>query len=90
LTSDSRYEKYTNGSLIKRGHYILIKDASVGAEVGLVIPPGQFIGIIIFDDDFVSPKTFIEASNNKLTFLSGFFPIDGGSYVVYERIEDNR
>jgi hypothetical protein len=88
--SDSAYEKYTNGNLIKSGHYVLIRDASVEAEVGLVIPPGQFINRIIFDDDFVSRKAFIEVSNNKLTFLSGFFPLDGGSYVLYERIENNR
>ena len=60
------------------------------AEVGLVVPSGQFTNRIIFDGDFVSRKTFIEVSNNKLTLLSGFFPPDGGSNVLYERIENNR
>jgi hypothetical protein len=41
--SDSAYEKYTNENLIKSGHYILIRDASVGAEVGLAIPPNSSI-----------------------------------------------
>ena len=84
--SDSLYEQYENGSLIKNGHYKLISDTSVEAEVGLVIPSGQFTNRIVYDSDAASPKTFIEVSNNKLTFLSGFFPSDGGSDVSYERI----
>jgi hypothetical protein len=86
--SDSTYEKYTNGNLITNGYYVLIKDTSAEAEVGLVIPPGQFTNRIIFDGDFTSRKTFIEVSNNKLTFLSGYFPLDGGSNSLYERIEN--
>ena len=85
--SDSAYENFTNGNLIKSGHYMLIRDTSVEAEIGLVIPIGQFTNRIIFDSDFTSRKTFIEISNNKLTFLSGFFPLDGGSNVLYERIK---
>ena len=88
--SDSGYENYTNGNLIKSGHYILIRDTSVEAEVGLVIPTGQFTNRIILNSDFTSRKTFIEVLNNKLTFLSGFFPLDGGSDVAYERMENNR
>jgi hypothetical protein len=88
--SDSTYENYTNGNLIKSGHYILIRDTSVEAEVGLVIPTGRFTNRIIFNSDFASRKTFIEVSNNKLTLLSGFFPLDGGSNQLYEKIKNNR
>jgi hypothetical protein len=88
--SDSLYERYENGNLIKSGQYKLIMDTSVEAEVGLVIPPGQFTNRIVYDNDSASDKTFIEVSNNKLTFLSGFFPSDGGSDVSYERIIKKR
>ena len=88
--SNSMYEKYTNNSLVASGQYILIEDTSVEAEVGLVIPSGQFTRRIIYDNDFSSRKTFIQASDNKLTFLSGYFPLDGGSNVLYQRIGNNR
>jgi len=88
--SDSLYEKYTNGNLIKRGHYRIVNDTSVASEVGLVVPSGQFSNRIIFDSDFTSPKTFIQRSNNTLIFLSGFFPTDGGSRESYEKKEDHR
>jgi hypothetical protein len=87
--SVSRYEKYTNGNLVKSGKYDLITDSSVETEVGLVILPGQFTSRIIFDGDLTAGKTFIEVSNNKMTFLSGYFPLDGGSYVLYEKTENN-
>jgi hypothetical protein len=90
IFSGSGYEKYTNGNLVKSGQYTLVSDASAEASVGLVIPQGQFTTRIIFDNDLVSPKTFIEKSSNKLTLLSGYFPLDGGSHLLYERIEDRR
>ena len=88
--STSTYEKYTNNNLVRSGQYIIIEDTSVGAEVGLVIPPGQFTHRIVYDNDFTSAKTFIQISNNKLTTLSGYFPLDGGSNVVYRKIESIR
>lgn len=87
--SVSGYEKYTNGNLLKSGQYDLIVDNSVETEVGLVISSGQFTRRIIFDRDLTAPKTFIEVANNKMTFLSGFFTLDGGSYVLYEKIVTN-
>ncbi len=88
IFSASVYDKYTNGNLVKSGSYTLVRDDSVEASVGLVVTKGQFKNRIIFDNDLVSPKTFIEVSNDKLTVLSGYFPLDGGSYLVYEKIED--
>jgi hypothetical protein len=84
------YEKYTNNNLVRSGQYILIEDTSVGAEVGLVIPPGQFTHRIVYDNDFTAPKTFVQISNNKLSTLSGYFPLDGGSNVIYQKIESIR
>ena len=86
--SGSAYEKYTNGTLVKTGTYTLVRDDSAEASVGLLITPGQFTNRIIFDNDLSSPKTFIEVSDNSLISLSGFFPLDGGSRLAYERIED--
>ena len=82
--TDSTYKRYKDGNLTITGHYIIIRDTSVTTETGLAISPGQFIYRIIFDGDVTSHKTFFEISNNSLTFLSGFFPIDGGSSVVYQ------
>src|SRR5262245_49109580 len=76
IISESGYEKYANGTLVKSGHYNLVRDESVEEAVGLVIPSGQFTNRIIFDADFVSPKIFIEITNNRLTLLSGYFPLD--------------
>src|SRR5450432_3099213 len=72
--TDSTYKKYINGSLAKRGYYKIVQDGSVIAEVGLVIPAGQYTNRIIFDNDTASNKMFIEIANNKLIFISGYFP----------------
>jgi len=85
--SGSVYEKYVNGNLVKSGSYTVVSDNSVEASVGLVITPGQFTKRIIFDNDPSSPKTFIEVSNDNLTLLSGYFPLDGGCNMSYQRIE---
>ena len=86
--TDSVYKKYTNGNLIKTGSYTIGKDASVVATVGLVIPAGQFTNRIIFDNDTVSNKIFFYISDNNLTLLSGYFPLDGGSSKLYTRKEN--
>jgi hypothetical protein len=83
--SDARYAVYKNGSLAKRGQYILIADSSVEAAVGLVVPVGQFFRRILYDQDSTAPKTFLEVSGNRLRLLSGYFPLDSGSDEVYER-----
>jgi len=83
--TDSIYKKYANGNLIKSGYYTITRDTSVREAVGILVAPGQFTDRMIFDNDTVSNKTFIDISDNKLTFLSGFFPFDGGSSVSYER-----
>ena len=83
--TNSQYEKYTDGNLVQTGKYQLIRDDSVEKEVGLDVPDGQFTTRIIFDNDSVYNKTFIEITGNKLTMLSGYFPLDGGSRLVFEK-----
>jgi hypothetical protein len=90
IFSESGYEKYETGNLVKSGHYKVVQDGSAEAELGLVIPSGQFTNRIILDNDFTSPKIFFEVSNNNLTLLSGYFPLDGGSSLSYGRIKGNR
>ncbi|MEP6747802.1 MAG: hypothetical protein ABJB86_08750 [Bacteroidota bacterium] len=83
--TDSGYKKYTKGNLVKSGYYTIVEDTSVREEVGLLIFPGQFTNRIIFDGDASAKKIFIEILNDKLTFLAGFFPLDGGSSMTYKR-----
>jgi hypothetical protein len=84
--TDLTYSKYANGGLIKSGHYTIVQDTSVMEATGILIAPGQYTNRIIFDND--PRKIFIEILNNKLTFLSGFFPTDGGSSMTYRRKEN--
>ena len=85
--SGSEYQKYNNNNLVKSGHFTIVEDATVEKEVGLVIPAGQFNHRIVFDNNLSAPKIFIQISNNKLTMLSGYFPLDGGSSVVYQKLD---
>ena len=87
--SGSTYEKYSDGNLVKSGHYTVVNDLSAQESVGLVIKPGQFTQRIIFDNDYTSAKTFIDLSSNQLTFMSGYFPLDSGSFMVYEKTPGN-
>jgi hypothetical protein len=83
--SESTYEKYENHILIKTGTYSIVKDNTAATEVGLVITPGQFTHRIVFNDLITPAKTFFHISNNRLTLLSGYFPLDSGSNISYEK-----
>ena len=82
---DGRYERYINGALIKSGEYEIVSDNTVSQSVCLVMPDGQFTNRIIYDNDTVSEKVFIQISNNRLTFISGCYALDGGHSSEYER-----
>lgn len=88
--TDSSYLKYTAGQLVKSGRYFITEDSSVEAEVGLIIPQGQFTKSLSFDSISSARKTFIEVSAKSLTLLSGYFPLDGGSKFSYVRQQGNR
>lgn len=83
--TDTTYSTFANGVLIKKGHYNITMDTTVSSEVGLVISSGQYTNRIIFDNDTLSKKIFFQISASKLSFLSGYFPIDGGSFSSYEK-----
>ena len=85
--TDVNYEMFTNGVLTKSGTFVLVNDTTAQATVGIVVTAGQFTDRIVYDNDLTAPKKFLQVVNNKLTFLSGYFPLDYGSKTIYERIQ---
>jgi hypothetical protein len=83
--SQSIYQKTQNNTIVQQGDYTIVNDNSVQQTVGLVEPGGQFQQRIQFNN-LPNPKTFFQIEGNQLKLLSGFFPFDGGSYLVYEKI----
>src|SRR5436305_11925461 len=83
------YEVYSNGQLTKKGHYTITSDASVEDNVCLIIESGKYTTRIIYDSDYMARKEFFQISNSRLSFLSGCFALDGGSFTEYEKIEES-
>ena len=84
--TDSGYSIFANGTLIKKGIYNTSFDSTASEVTGIVEShSGQFTNRIIFNNDTISNKIFYQISNNKLTFISGYFPLDGGFSSTYER-----
>jgi hypothetical protein len=79
------YEISFNGQITQSGHYSIVQDATAASATCLVIPTGQYTNRIIYDNNMASGKVFIEISSNKLTFLSGCFAYDAGSFTDYAR-----
>lgn len=82
----SKYERYSNGQLVKSGSYSLVADDSCEETVGWLIAPGEFTQRIVFDNDISGDKEFLQVKGNKLTFLKGYFPLDGGTSSQYEKV----
>jgi hypothetical protein len=83
--TDSDFQIFANGQLIKSGQYSIIGDNSVTAEVCLVIATDQYRNRIIYNDNPSGNKVFVQVFENKLTFLSGCFALDAGNYKEYVR-----
>lgn len=81
----STYKRFSKGILTMSGNYTVVFDNTVMDEVGLVLTPGEFDNRIIFDEDDTALKIFMNITKDKLTLLSGYFPVDGGSTIIYER-----
>jgi hypothetical protein len=79
------YESYSNGQLINSGKYTIISDSTVSEEVCLVFQDGQYNQRIIYDNNYIDKKIFLQISDNNLSFVSGCFAYDGGSFTEYER-----
>ena len=83
--TNTNYEIYENGQLVKSGKYTIISDTTVEASVCPVFPAGQYTNRIIYDSNDNAAKEFIQISNNKLTFISGCYALDAGHSSEYER-----
>ncbi len=83
--SDSTYQLYTSGTLKKNGTFTLMQDSTASSFTCLVFSAGQFNTRIVFDTVFSSPKTFVQIKDNTLSFVSGCFANDGGSFTYYAR-----
>ena len=85
VTSDSTRSFVIRGNHRTTGTYTIIKDNSADSSTGCLIQKGQFTSRLILDNDTSSEKIFIQVANNKLVFLSGFFPTDGGVQLTYQK-----
>lgn len=84
--SESTYQQYENNTLVASGPYSTQPDNSVSETVGLVIPSDQYKNRIVFEGSNRNTRIFYHISGDTLSFLSGYFPLDGGSITVYKRI----
>ena len=83
--TDSEFQIFANGQLVKSGQYRITRDGTVATETCLVIPTDQYRNRIIYDNNFFETKIFVQVSENKLTFISGCFAFDAGNYKEYLR-----
>jgi hypothetical protein len=90
IFTDTNYERYNNGIMIRSGKYSIVKDSTFYKEVGLVMPDGEYTNRIIFENDPASSKIFFQISGEELTFLSGYFPVDAGSRMMYVKTKNTK
>jgi hypothetical protein len=83
--TSTNYQSFESGQLIKSGTYSISGDDSVEASVCLVLPEDKYKQRLIFDNDYGSPKKFIQVTADTLSVVSGCFAIDGGSNTEYVR-----
>ena len=83
--TDTNYETFANGVLVKKGQYAITSDATVETNVCLVFSNGQFANRIIWDTAYNTPKIFIQISADKLTFISGCYAYDAGHSEEYQK-----
>ena len=84
-TSDTTHSFAVRGNHRTTGTYTIIEDNSADISTGILIQKGQFTNRLILDNDTSSEKIFFQVANNKLVFLSGFFPADGGVQLTYQK-----
>jgi hypothetical protein len=84
-TTDTAWSIFVQGNHHGNGYYKVVADTSVNNSTGLVFPSGQFTNRIILDGDTTSNKIFYQVTNSKLVIVSGYFPLDGGIEMTYER-----
>lgn len=83
--STATYQKFEDNAFVSSGNYSVMSDNSVEQSVGLIVPQGQYQQRIDFQN---APKAFFQVNGNELKLLSGYFPTDGGTSAVYERVSE--
>lgn len=66
------------------GKYEIVEDGSVKESVGLEIPAGEFQQRFVLNGD-TTEKFFFHLKGNQLRIMSGYFPLDSGVELVYEK-----
>jgi hypothetical protein len=87
VITDSTYAYYGARNLVKSGTYTIIDDATVEQNVCLVIPDDQFTRRIVFDNNYSTPKVFVDIRDGKLSFISDCYALDAGHKSVYRHID---
>ncbi|HEY4206232.1 MAG TPA: hypothetical protein VGM31_05460 [Puia sp.] len=83
---DGNYKIYKGGQVIKSGHYSSIADATVGDNVCLVLPKGQYTNRIAYEDS-TTLKIFYQVQGNTLSFYAGCYAYDAGHQEIFERVQ---
>lgn len=84
-TTNPDFSIFVRGNHPNSGSYHIVPDTSVVQSVGLNIPVGQFRYRIILNSDTTSDKIFYQADDDKLIIISGYFPLDGGVQLTYQK-----
>ena len=82
----THYTKYENNTVVETGTYSLVQDSTVSETVGLQMPAGKFAYHIVLKNDANQRPTFIDLEDDKLSLVTGYFPLDYGVLKQYVRI----
>ncbi|MGZ5253443.1 MAG: hypothetical protein ACXWV4_03710 [Flavitalea sp.] len=67
-----------------KGKFEIVSDTSVKESVGLEIPSGEFTQRFMMNED-TTAKFFFQVKDKQLRIMSGYFPLDSGVELVYEK-----
>lgn len=86
---ENTYAYYASGQPVKSGTYITMEDNTVDLSVCLNIADDKYTSRIVYDTAYSDPKVFYQIADDKLTFISGCYALDGGRTITYRRIKPN-
>ena len=82
--ANAGFTPFTGTNQPDEGTYLITSDSTVVTSVGIEVPEGEFRHRIIPNNDS-SNKIFFEITGNKLVILAGYFPLDSGIQLTYEK-----
>ncbi|TDH29274.1 hypothetical protein EXU57_04215 [Segetibacter sp. 3557_3] len=88
--TETDFEMYEAGQLVKSGKYTVVADTTVEASVCMVLPKGEFTKRIIYNNDTTADKVFFKIEAEKLTFISGCYAYDAGHQETYVKQKTGR